>query len=207
MAQMLTARSIETTSTRPPSGARSPTGTCQGSTSSYSRREPSPGRSATGMPAGPGSILSAPTPPSTSRRPAISPARRCAPWPRAAIPAARSGRRRPDTVEAIARQFIERHCRRSNRPHTAAETQRLIDRHVLPRWRGRLARDITRRDILDLLDRVVDAGTPITANRTSGGGTEDVQLGGRPRHPPLFPLRGGKTADSGTRPRPGADRS
>jgi integrase len=72
----------------------------------------------------------------------------------------------PDTVEAIARQFIERHCRRSNRPHTAAETQRLIERNVLPRWRGRLARDITRRDILDVLDRVVDAGTPITANRT-----------------------------------------
>jgi integrase len=70
---------------------------------------------------------------------------------------------KPDTVEVIARQFIERHCK-NNR--TALTTQRLLDQYVLPRWRGRLARDITRRDILDVLDRVVDAGKPITANRT-----------------------------------------
>ena len=71
-----------------------------------------------------------------------------------------------DTVEAIAAQFIERHCNRSNRPRTAEETKRLLDLHVLPRWRGRLAREITRRDVLDLLDRVVDSGKPIAANRT-----------------------------------------
>jgi integrase len=73
---------------------------------------------------------------------------------------------RPDTVEAVAKLFVERHCLRANRPRTAAETQRLLDLHVLPRWRGRLVRDITRRDVLDLLDRVVDSGTPIAANRT-----------------------------------------
>jgi integrase len=71
-----------------------------------------------------------------------------------------------DTIEAVAAQFIERHCYRSNRPRTAAETKRLLDLHVLPRWRGRLAREITRRDVLDLLDRIVDNGKPIAANRT-----------------------------------------
>lgn len=73
---------------------------------------------------------------------------------------------KPDTVETVARQFIERHCKRSNRPRTARETQRLLDLHVLPRWRTRLMREITRRDVLDLLDRVVDDGKPIAANRT-----------------------------------------
>ena len=73
---------------------------------------------------------------------------------------------KPDTVEAVARQFVERHCKRSNRPRTATETQRLLDQHVLPRWRGRLVRDIIRRDVLDVLDRVVDGGKPIAANRT-----------------------------------------
>ena len=73
---------------------------------------------------------------------------------------------KPDTVEAVARQFVERHCKRSNRPRTARETQRLLDLHVMPRWRGRLVRDIIRRDVLDLLDRVVDGGKPIAANRT-----------------------------------------
>ncbi len=73
---------------------------------------------------------------------------------------------KPDTVEAVARQFVERHCKRSNRPRTATETQRLLDQHVLPRWRGKLMRDIIRRDVLDVLDRVVDGGKPIAANRT-----------------------------------------
>ena len=73
---------------------------------------------------------------------------------------------KPDTVETVARQFIERHCNRSNRSRTARETQRLLDLHVLPRWRSRLLREITRRDVLDLLDRVVDSGKPIAANRT-----------------------------------------
>jgi integrase len=71
-----------------------------------------------------------------------------------------------DSIEAIAAQFIERHCNRSNRPRTAEETKRLLDLHVLPRWRGRLAREITRRDVLDLLDSVIDNGKPIAANRT-----------------------------------------
>jgi integrase len=72
----------------------------------------------------------------------------------------------PDTVEAVAQLFVERHCLRANRPRTAAETQRLLNRHVLPRWRHRLLRDLTRRDVRDLLDGIVDAGAPIVANRT-----------------------------------------
>jgi integrase len=71
----------------------------------------------------------------------------------------------PDTVEAVAKLFVERHCLRANRPRTAAETQRLLNLHVLPRWRRRLLRDITRRDVRDLLDCIVGAGTPIAANR------------------------------------------
>ena len=37
---------------------------------------------------------------------------------------------------------------------------------MLPRWRGRLAREIIRRDVLDLLDHLVDSDKPIAANRT-----------------------------------------
>jgi integrase len=71
----------------------------------------------------------------------------------------------PDTVETVIQLFIERHCLRTNRPRTVTETKRLLHRHVLPRWRNRLLRDITRRDVLDLLDDIVDAGAPIEANR------------------------------------------
>jgi Arm DNA-binding domain len=100
-----------------------------------------------------------------------------------------------DTIEAIAAQFIERHCNRSNRPRTAAETKRLLDLHVLPRWRGRLAREITRRDVLDLLDQVIDRGKPIAANRTLFGSVQDVQLGRCPRHAYRLALRWREAAD------------
>jgi len=70
-----------------------------------------------------------------------------------------------DSVDSVLAQFIERHCKRSNRPRTVQETERLLRLHVLPRWRGRMVHDITRRDVLDALDRVVDDGKPIAANR------------------------------------------
>ena len=73
--------------------------------------------------------------------------------------------RRPDTVGAVAQQFVELHCRRANRPRTIKGTQQLLDLHVLPRWRNRLIKDITRRDVLDLLDGIVASGRPVAANR------------------------------------------
>jgi len=72
---------------------------------------------------------------------------------------------RADSVDRVVEDFLERHVRRSNRPRTAQETERLLRQHVLPRWRGRMVHDITRRDVLDILDRVVDGGAPIAANR------------------------------------------
>src|SRR5262245_3181311 len=71
-----------------------------------------------------------------------------------------------DSVNSVAAEFLERHVRRSNRPRTAKETERLLRRHVLPRWQGRIIRDVTRRDILDVIDRIVDDGAPVVANRT-----------------------------------------
>jgi integrase len=70
-----------------------------------------------------------------------------------------------DSVEHVVEEFLERHVRRSNRPRTVQGTERLLRQHVLPHWRGRLIHEITRRDVLDILDRVVDGGAPIAANR------------------------------------------
>ena len=71
-----------------------------------------------------------------------------------------------DSIDHVVAEFLDRHVRRSNRPRTAQETERLLRLHVLPRWRGRIVHEITRRDVLDVLDRVVDGGAPIAANRT-----------------------------------------
>jgi integrase len=71
-----------------------------------------------------------------------------------------------DTVASLVEQFLRMHCQRRNRPRTAAGTERLLRRHVLPRWRNQPASSISRRDVLDLLDRIVEGGAPIVANRT-----------------------------------------
>jgi integrase len=44
-------------------------------------------------------------------------------------------------------------------------THRIFDQHVLPRWGDRDIRTINRRDVVALLDRVVDDGKPVLANR------------------------------------------
>ena len=71
-------------------------------------------------------------------------------------------------VEDVIPNFINRHMRtgkRPRRPRYIEETERNFRNYVLPRWTGRPIRDITKQDILDLLDDIVDDGKPIAANR------------------------------------------
>ena len=42
----------------------------------------------------------------------------------------------------------------------------MLHKDVLPRWAGRKAKDISRRDVVTLLNSIVDRGAPIQANRT-----------------------------------------
>jgi integrase len=89
------------------------------------------------------------------------------------------------TIEAVVDEFIKRHLQAKHRAQRyIAETRRLFDLHVLPRWRGRPLAEITRRDVIDLLDKIADgkgvgdadadgkaaekrrSGGPIAANRT-----------------------------------------
>ncbi len=71
--------------------------------------------------------------------------------------------RKADTVESLAALFITRYAKPKNRSWQG--TERLLALHVLPRWGKREAASITRRDVLDLMDALVDGGLPIGANR------------------------------------------
>ncbi len=71
-----------------------------------------------------------------------------------------------DLFENVAESFIERHAKPNTRPSTSRETERIIRRDVVPIWRGRPVQHITKRDVIDLLDRIVDRGSGIMANRT-----------------------------------------
>lgn len=71
-----------------------------------------------------------------------------------------------DLIGSVIESFIERHVTPRNRPRTAEETIRILRTKVLPVWDGRKIQEIGRRDVIELLDGIVDAGTPVAANRT-----------------------------------------
>jgi len=71
--------------------------------------------------------------------------------------------RKADTVDSVVELFMRRHMEAKKRaPAYVAVTQRNFDNHVLPRWKGRNIKSITRRDVIELLDAIVDEGTDVT---------------------------------------------
>lgn len=69
------------------------------------------------------------------------------------------------SVEFLCSEFMERHVKPSRkRPEYA---QRLIDHDILPEWRGRDARSIEPHEVIALLDKIVDRGSRVLANRVA----------------------------------------
>jgi integrase len=60
-----------------------------------------------------------------------------------------------DLVENVVADFLERHAKakRSER-----EIRRMLEKEVVPKWKGRRIQDIGRRDVIELLDGLVDRG-------------------------------------------------
>jgi integrase len=76
-------------------------------------------------------------------------------------------RRERDILESVIDEFMTRYMVGKGRASRyIEETRRNFNKHVLPRWRGRDIRSITRRDVIDLLDGIVEDGKPVAANRT-----------------------------------------
>jgi integrase len=68
-----------------------------------------------------------------------------------------------DTVGALADDYLKRHARKFKR--SAAEDERALNVEVLPTWKERSVSQLTRRDVRALLERIVDRGSPVMANR------------------------------------------
>jgi integrase len=68
----------------------------------------------------------------------------------------------PDTVADVIALFIERYQKPRNRAWR--EVERILTRELAP-WRDRPIQTITRRDVIELLDRIADRA-PYMANRT-----------------------------------------
>ena len=69
------------------------------------------------------------------------------------------------SMESLATVFLERHIKRERNRKRPEYVERILRRYVLTEWAGRDARSITSHEVLDLLDKVVDRGSPVMANR------------------------------------------
>ena len=68
-----------------------------------------------------------------------------------------------DSVSAVVDLFLARYVRPKNR--SAEEVERLLQREVVEPWQKRTIHQIARRHVVELLDAIVDRGSPYTANR------------------------------------------
>jgi integrase len=76
---------------------------------------------------------------------------------------AKETHRDAETIKALAAEYIEKWAK--PRKRTWKEDLRIIKKDVIPAFGRRKAKDIKRRDIVLLLDEIVERGAPIQANR------------------------------------------
>jgi integrase len=87
-----------------------------------------------------------------------------------------------DTIEDVALKFLERHAKRHTRESSWRETARILGfavdpadaaklvrsasgGDVLRKWKGKTIHAVKRCDVIELLDGIVDRGSPVAANR------------------------------------------
>src|SRR6185437_15836196 len=63
-----------------------------------------------------------------------------------------------ETVKELVGSYLARYAR--VRKRSAGEDERILNKDVLPRWGHRKVKDIGRRDIVALLNQIVDRGAP-----------------------------------------------
>jgi integrase len=76
----------------------------------------------------------------------------------------RAGPVKDSSVDYLVNQFVAKQCALHYRPGPAKEAERILRKHVLPKWRGWAVSEITRSDVRDLVEPM--AKTPVMANRT-----------------------------------------
>lgn len=76
----------------------------------------------------------------------------------------RRAERSAPSVKDLMDEYIEKYAK--VRKKSWREDERILNKDVVPEWGRRKAKDITRRDVVVLLDSIVERGAGITANRT-----------------------------------------
>jgi integrase len=72
--------------------------------------------------------------------------------------------READTFAALADRYMAEHARMKKRASSAHEDEKMLRRALLPAWGARKAADVSRRDVIALIDKIA-CEAPIGANR------------------------------------------
>jgi integrase len=85
--------------------------------------------------------------------------------PGALVAEERRAERDAETVSELVGEYLTHYARRFKKTSSADEDDRLLHREVIPEWGRRKGKDITRRDVIKLLDAIEARGAPVTRNR------------------------------------------
>jgi integrase len=72
----------------------------------------------------------------------------------------------PNSFRGVGELYIERYASKNTKLSTWREARRQLEIDVFPKWGDRPIREITRHDVVELLDGITDRGSPVQANRT-----------------------------------------
>jgi integrase len=75
----------------------------------------------------------------------------------------REEHRQAPTVSGLIKEYIEKHAQKKNR--NWQDIQRMLNKEVASEWGNRKAKDITKRDVNLLLEKIIDRGSPATSNQ------------------------------------------
>lgn len=68
-----------------------------------------------------------------------------------------------ETVGDLAKDYIEKYAKKFKK--SWPDDDRMLNAEVLPHWKARKVRELTRRDVRQLIEAIAERGSPITANR------------------------------------------
>jgi integrase len=71
-----------------------------------------------------------------------------------------------DLIEKVVASFLDRYAKKNCKETTWGEYKRILENNVVSAWRGRRLGELTRADVHELLDGIIDRGAAVQANRT-----------------------------------------
>lgn len=70
-----------------------------------------------------------------------------------------------DTFAMLARRYLDTHAALKKKASSIREDEKILKRELLPAWGPRKASDITKRDVIELIDNIAARGAPVGAIR------------------------------------------